>query len=364
MATSSRETPKHSYGHYTFPDSLKWLKEYLEKATEQFDRLYKENSVNEDTIRRYKLIRTLGAGSFGRVMLSHLDNDPKQRPFAIKILLKEKIIKMKQVEHTLSEKRILLALKSPFIVNCLAAFKDTTNLYIVLEFVNGGELFHLLRRKGKFPESWCSFYSAQITLGLQYIHACGLVYRDLKPENILVDNNGYLKMTDFGFAKHVGAGGHTWTLCGTPQYLAPEMVLNRSYGKSVDYWGLGILIYELNAGVVPFDHKVPLKLYELIVECRLTFPSHFKPDLQDLLKNIITTDVTKRYGNLKNGALDIITHDWFKNTDFKKIQERTEKAPWIPNLKGPLDCSNFEKFPEESISISKTMKYEDEFEKF
>ncbi|NP_001191474.1 spermatozoon-associated protein kinase [Aplysia californica] len=345
-----------------FPESQKWLKEYLESSLEQFENLFNKNVISTESIRNYTLIRTLGSGSFGRVMLSQHGGDNPQKCYAIKILNKEKVVKMKQVEHTMNEKRILLSIGSPFVVRCLNAFKDTTNLYMVMEFVNGGELFHLLRKKGRLPEYWCTFYAAQVTMALQYLHNCSLLYRDLKPENILLDHLGYLKVTDFGFDRRVQ--GHTWTLCGTPQYLAPEMILNRSYASQWTTGGLGILIYELNAGFVPFDHKVPLKLYELIVECRLTFPSFFKPTLRDLLTNIIQVDVTRRFGNLRNGALDIINHPWFKDTDFRKILMKAEKAPWVPNLKGQWIHQTFDKWTEESISISKHDKYPDEFSNF
>ncbi|KAK3777605.1 hypothetical protein RRG08_021722 [Elysia crispata] len=345
-------------------DSADWLKEYLDGARKQVDERYRANPKSEGAPKDYKFLSTLGAGSFGRVMLATTKGkDDKVNYWAIKILNKEMLIKMKQVEHTLSEKRLLQAVNHPFIVFLHGSYKDASNLYLIMDYVYGGELFLLIRRKGRLPEAWAQFYSSQVLLALQYLHYCNIVYRDLKPENIMIDHKGYTRLGDFGFAKRVDRG-ITWTLCGTPQYLAPEIILSKGYGKSVDYWGFGILIYELISGQVPFDHKTPIKLYELIVECKLTFTHHFKPNAQDLLSNIITTDLTRRFGNLKNGAFDIINHQWYQEVDFRKIMSKAYTAPWIPSAASLADASNFEKIKEEKLPIAKTDKYEAEFAAF
>ncbi|CAL1540845.1 unnamed protein product [Lymnaea stagnalis] len=349
-------------GDLVLGTSENWLKEYLERSRKEFDERYKTNPTSSETIKSFTLIKTLGSGSFGRVMLAQYNLEANKKVVAIKILNKERVVKTKQIEHTLNEKRLLASVTNfPFIVKLVMAFKDTTNLYMVMEFTPGGELFRLIRRKGRVPEAWAQFYSAQVLLALQYLHNANVLYRDLKPENLLIDSSGYPKMADFGFAKKVH---QTWTLCGTPQYIAPEMILNKGYGKSVDYWGLGILIYEMVAGYVPFDHKTPIRLYEMIVECNVNYPSHFKPQLSNLLSKLIQLDVTKRYGNLKDGAFDIINHLWYKEVDFRKIMTKAYQAPWIPSLKSETDTSNFEKNKEESISIMKTDKYIDEFADF
>lgn len=158
------------------------------------------------------------------------------------------------------------------------------------------------------------FYAAQVTLMFEYLHNKNIIYRDLKPENLLISNEGYLKLTDFGFAKVVE--GRTYTLCGTPEYLAPEILLNKGHGKAVDWWTLGILIYEMNAGIDPFTDEDPMAIYQKILKGKIKFPRNFDKNAKSLVKHLLVADLSKRYGNLKNGANDIKNHRWFSSIDW------------------------------------------------
>jgi protein kinase A len=337
------------------------FREFLAKAKDDFVKKWENPVSGNSNLADFEIMKTLGTGSFGRVILvKYKQGDDKY--YAMKILDKQKVVKLKQVEHTLNEKRILASIDFPFLVRMDFSFKDNTNLYMVLEFINGGEMFSHLRRIGRFSEPHSRFYASQIVLAFEYLHHLDLIYRDLKPENLLIDSQGYIKITDFGFAKRVK--GRTWTLCGTPEYLAPEIILSKGYNKAVDWWALGVLIYEMAAGYPPFFADQPIQIYEKIVSGKVRFPSHFSSDLKDLLRNLLQVDLTKRYGNLKNGVNDIKSHKWFASTDWIAIYQRKVEAPYQPKSKGPGDASNFDEYDEEPLRCSINEKMAREFADF
>ncbi|KAK1765666.1 camp-dependent protein kinase catalytic subunit [Phialemonium atrogriseum] len=294
----------------------------------------------------FEIQRTLGTGSFGRVHL--VQSRHNQRFYAIKVLKKAQVVKMKQVEHTNDERKMLGEVKHPFLITLWGTFQDSRNLYMVMDFVEGGELFSLLRKSGRFPNPVAKFYAAEVTLALEYLHSRNIIYRDLKPENLLLDRHGHLKITDFGFAKRVP--DKTWTLCGTPDYLAPEVVSNKGYNKSVDWWSLGILIYEMLCGYTPFwDSGSPMKIYENILKGRVKYPPYINPDAQDLLERLITHDLTTRLGNLYGGSQDVKNHPWFSEVTWDRLARKDIDAPYTPPVKaGAGDASQFDRYPEET----------------
>ncbi|KAI7870862.1 kinase-like domain-containing protein [Spinellus fusiger] len=296
----------------------------------------------------FELHRTLGTGSFGRVHLVQSKYNTKF--YAIKVLKKEEVVRLKQVEHTLNERKLLSGVDSPFIIHLWGTFQDSAHLYMVMDYVPGGELFSYLRKEKAsifhcFSNEVAKFYSAEVLLGLAYLHNQDIVYRDLKPENVLLDVDGHIKITDFGFAKHL-VDDRTWTLCGTPDYIAPEIIRSHGYGRSVDYWSYGVLIYEMLAGYPPFYDENQMKLYEKILTKKPVFPSSFAPEATHLLQNLLTTNLTLRYGNLKKGYHDIMEHPWFAVVDFEKLAHRRIKPPYIPPMSGSGDSSNFDQYDE------------------
>jgi serine/threonine protein kinase len=290
----------------------------------------------------FVLGKTLGTGAFGRVRF--VTHKATNNFYALKTLKKASIIKMKQVDHIVSEKNILVTLKHPLIVNMWGSFHDQRYIYMLLEYIVGGEFFTHLRKAGRFDNELSCFYGAQIAAIFEYCHSKNIVYRDLKPENILINADGYVKLTDFGFAKVIEH--RTYTLCGTPEYIAPEVLLNKGHGKPVDWWTLGILIYEMIVGYPPFVDEDPMGIYQKILSGKIVFPKMFDKNAKGLVKKLLTADLGKRYGNLKNGVDDIKTHKWFKDINWQELLEKKLPATFKPVVKGESDTSNFDDYPD------------------
>ena len=290
---------------------------------------------------------TLGTGSFGRVRFAtHVGTN---QHFAIKMLRKSDVIRYHQVEHIKSEKQILLSLSQdqhPFIVNLAASFQDPCYLYMVIECVIGGEFFSHLRNAVKFDNDTAKFFAAHVVLVFEHLHSKDIIYRDLKPENLLLDKEGYLKITDFGFAKVVSF--KTYTLCGTPEYIAPEVLLNKGHGKGVDWWTLGILLYEMLVGDPPFLDEDPMNIYKQILTGKVRFTRSYDKSAKSLTKKLLTSDLSKRYGCLKMGSSDIKMSKWFADLDFDALLEKKLDAPIIPELSSNSDTSNFDEYPEDT----------------
>jgi protein kinase A len=312
-------------------------------------------------IKDFEKLNTVGLGSYGRVCLCKKKKSGKV--YVMKILKKNDIIKQKQVDHVYSEYTILSKLKHPFIVQLIGVnFEDPKYIYFILEYIQGGELFTLLRSNVTFPVPQTKFYIAHIITVFEYLHSKNIIYRDLKPENILINKNGYLKLTDFGFAKQLDSEkAKTYTLCGTPEYLAPEIILNKGHGKAVDWWTLGILLFEMLVGIDPFSDDEPMKTYQKILKGKINFPKEIDKDAKSLIKHLLVQDTTKRYGCLKNGVKDILNHRFFDGFDWKNFVYLSMEAPYIPQIKNDEDTSNFEKYPESDLESSTVDKKNDPF---
>jgi len=293
----------------------------------------------------FDLRASVGTGTFSRVRVVKLKGSSDRTPMVLKIMKKCDIIQHKQVEHVKNERMILSIIEHPFIVILLATFQDDKRLFMLMEFVNGGELFGYLRTEGILSNDHAKFYAGEIILAYAYLHLINVVYRDLKPENLLIDCEGHIKLTDFGFAKVVE--DRTYTLCGTPEYLAPEMIQAKGHGKPVDWWALGILIFEMLAGYPPFCGDSPFGTYQLVLQGKIEFPRHIDVKAKDLIKRLVVSDRSKRYGCLKNGAEDVKKHNWYKGMDWDRLLNKSvSPVPYVPAVKSIDDTSMFEKYPD------------------
>ncbi|KAJ8603225.1 hypothetical protein CTAYLR_003851 [Chrysophaeum taylorii] len=289
----------------------------------------------------FQLQKVLGKGSFGKVMLVTKKDDP-ERLLAMKTLRKAALLKRNQITHTKTERHVLQHLDHPFLVKLLYAFQTPDKLYMVLEYMAGGELFHWLKQHKRFSESRTRLYGAEIGLGLSGLHALDIVYRDLKPENLLLDIQGHIRITDFGLAKeHVTQSSGAKTFCGTPEYLAPEILENRGHGKAVDWWSFGTLLYEMMGGLPPFYDTNVQKMYQKILNAPLKIHPHFSPNAKTLLIALLERKVDRRLGSV-NDFDDIKVHPFFRSLDMDMVYQKKYKPEFAPPQKGAGDAAHFD----------------------
>jgi CRP-like cAMP-binding protein len=295
-----------------------------------------------------RVLHTLGTGTFGRVKL--VEHKPTKQTYALKMLQKAQVVAYRQQTNVMNEKDIMAEADHPFVLKLFATYKDKNCLYMLLELVQGGELFSLLHAKGgRLPVTDARFYSACSIDALVYLHDKSIVYRDLKPENLLLDSKGFIKVVDFGFAKRVT--DKTFTLCGTPEYLAPELVLGKGHNRAVDYWAIGILVYEMLVGSSPFadhDNNDHMVICKNIVKGVVEYPKKFNDKGKDFVNKLLVRDAHQRLGMMKAGPEDIRSHPWFKSIDWQKLRDLEVAAPWVPSINNAFDTSNFEPYDEDS----------------
>ncbi|RXW24432.1 hypothetical protein EST38_g1404 [Candolleomyces aberdarensis] len=288
----------------------------------------------------FELMTVIGKGSFGKVM--QVRKRDTGRIYALKTIRKAHIVSRNEITHTLAERLVLAQVDSPFIVPLKFSYQSEQKLYLVLAFVNGGELFHHLQREHTFNEERARFYSAELLLALEHLHELDVVYRDLKPENILLDYNGHIALCDFGLCKlNMKENEKTNTFCGTPEYLAPEILSGNGYDKTIDWWTLGVLLYEMIHGLPPFYDENTDKMYEHILNKPLEFGDEFSSEARAILTGLLNRDPSRRLG--VNGAEDIKRHPFFHNhIDFKLLAQKKIRPPFKPSVVSPVDVSNFD----------------------
>eukprot|EP00929_Paragymnodinium_shiwhaense_P080307 TRINITY_DN4186_c0_g2_i1.p1 TRINITY_DN4186_c0_g2~~TRINITY_DN4186_c0_g2_i1.p1 ORF type:complete len:348 (+),score=90.77 TRINITY_DN4186_c0_g2_i1:163-1206(+) len=286
------------------------------------------------TLDDFVLMKVIGKGSYGKVMLvrhKNEDNGQNGPVYAMKMLRKENVVKRNQVEHTKTERNVLEAVSHPFIVTLHYAFQTPKKLYFVLEYCPGGELFFHLSRAGRFSEGRCRFYASEILLAIEYLHRLNIIYRDLKPENILLDADGHVKLTDFGLSKEgIEDNFSAKSMCGTPEYLAPEILDKRGHGKAVDWYSLGALTYEMLTGLPPFYTRDREKLFDRIRRGELSYPTYVTPVAKEMLMKMLDRDPNRRLGGGPGDGLEVQSHPFFSTISFNDMLNKRIPPPFKP----------------------------------
>lgn len=329
-----------------------------------FMRRFQQNNPSlEPDFSSYIKQRIIGKGAFGSVILyKHKKNTEY---YALKRIDKDHIIKHKMVDQILMEKRVMQACECSFIIELLASFKDNAFVYFLMPFINGGDMLSFLTAHKKLAEPVCRFYSAQMVCALEYLHSMNVIHRDIKPENVLIGEDGYLKLADFGMAKV--STEPLWTFCGTLEYMSPEMIHSKGYGRSTDWWSFGIFIYEMAVGETPFfayrmDQTI---LFGKILHADFDVPKSLSNDLRNFLKHILVIDINQRLGCTANEVLDIKAHKWYREINWFGIEQHSIKPPLKPVVKNSGDTSNFNYYPDtEKIRSSNVCLYENDFREF
>ena len=289
-------------------------------------------------------MKVLGKGSFGKVLLVRYKKN--QKLYAMKILKKAVIMKNNEEIHTKTERKILAKINHPFIVSLYFAFQDEKKLYLITEFMQGGELFYHLHRERFFSNERTQFYAAEIVLALDHLHKNNCIYRDLKPENVLLDKDGHIKLADFGLSKIMleKNKAKAFTLCGTPDYLAPEILEDKGYDKTVDWWSLGALIYEMLVGYSPFKMKKGEQLNIEKYKEPVPLYNHFTPEAKMIITDLLVVEPSKRLGYGSNGTENIKKHPFFKDINWEELYNKKVEPEFVPKIFNELDLGNFDKF--------------------
>lgn len=303
----------------------------------------------------FEVLRLLGKGTFGQVFqVRKLDTD---RIYAMKVLSKKVIVKKKEIAHTIGERNILVrtaGASSPFIVGLKFSFQTPTDLYLVTDYMSGGELFWHLQKEGRFSEDRAKFYIAELVLSLEHLHDNGIVYRDLKPENILLDANGHIALCDFGLSKaDLATNDTTNTFCGTTEYLAPEVLLDESgYTKMVDFWSLGVLIFEMCCGWSPFFAENTQQMYKNIAFGKVRFPKEvLSAEGRSFVKGLLNRNPKHRLGS-QGDARELRAHAFFNDIDWELLRLKKIPPPFKPHIASETDTSNFDpEFTNTSASL-------------
>lgn len=290
----------------------------------------------------FKTIKTIGKGAYSKIVL--VEHIKTGSTYAIKVINKDDVLNYDQVENVFLEKKILIEYKNVFLLNAISTFQTKDKLYYVLPFIQGGDLYSALLKVRFLNEEHIKFLLSQVIIGIDYLHSKSIIYRDLKPENILIDKNGYVKLSDFGVSKMISNENQLlFSICGTPEYMSPEIIDGRGYSKSTDWWSVGVLLYELIYGVAPFYSTSLERTYELILNSEVPFPSfiNVSPHAKSLIKQLLNKNKDSRFGS-KGGMAEFEKHPFFNGVNFKYITNQSIKAPVLPQINSKYDTQNMD----------------------
>ncbi|KAK7102666.1 protein kinase C delta type-like [Littorina saxatilis] len=305
------------------------------------------------TPEEFNFLRVLGKGSFGKVMLAELKGQKKF--FAIKVLKKDVVLEDDDVECTMIERRVLaLGCGHPFLTHLHSTFQSKSHLYFVMEYLNGGDLMFHIQLTGKFTVPRAQFYAAEIVCGLQCLHSRGIIYRDLKLDNVMLDKDGHIKIADFGMCKeNIFGDNRATTFCGTPDYIAPEILKGSRYNASVDWWSFGVLLYEMLMGQSPFHGDDEEELFRSIMHDKPRYPPSLPGEAADMLRLLFERDPANRLGMPSSTHGLLRSQPFFRNIDWDKLEAREIQPPFKPKIKGDADTSNFDSdFTAESVKLT------------
>ncbi|KAF3312459.1 Serine/threonine kinase [Orbilia oligospora] len=309
----------------------------------QVAKTMRPESARKIGLDHFNFLAVLGKGNFGKVMLA--ETKATKQLYAIKVLKKEFIIENDEVESIRSEKRVFLIAnkeRHPFLLNLHACFQTETRVYFVMEYISGGDLMLHIQR-GQFGTKRAQFYAAEVCLALKYFHENGVIYRDLKLDNILLTLDGHIKIGDYGLCKEeMWYGSTTSTFCGTPEFMAPEILLDKRYGRAVDWWAFGVLIYQMLLQQSPFRGEDEDEIYDAILSDEPLYPIHMPRDSVSILQKLLTREPELRLGSGPTDAQEIMSHAFFRNVNWDDIYNKRVPSPFLPQISSPTDTSNFD----------------------
>ncbi|XP_064789889.1 ribosomal protein S6 kinase alpha-2 isoform X1 [Oncorhynchus masou masou] len=338
----------------------RWFSVYLQKKSRsknsnlcrlEDDGILKEIDISQHTKEgfekadpsQFELLKVLGQGSYGKVFLVRkIKGSDRGQLYAMKVLRKA-TLKVRDRVRSKMERDILAEVNHPFIVKLHYAFQTEGKLYLILDFLRGGDLFTRLSKEVMFTEEDVKFYLAELALALDHLHSLGIIYRDLKPENILLDEEGHIKITDFGLSKEaIDHDKRAYSFCGTIEYMAPEVVNRRGHTHSADWWSFGVLMFEMLTGSLPFQGKDRKETMALILKAKLGMPQFLSPEVQSLIRALFKRNPTNRLGAGPDGVEEIKRHNFFGNIDWNKLYRREIKPPFKPAVGRPDDTFHFD----------------------